>query len=137
MFFLSHKRFRSSFILLLSMVVSASVAICPCPPDFTADHHHAQAKNEGHCHEAESNHEHNDTKHETSGHACLCDGGPINGYLAQGEKAPVKTDFLVAVLAQFQSGFAVVQPSFKPLGSTHSPPLISQPLYITHLTLLI
>lgn len=140
MFSSPYKRSHSVLTFLLSLVIAVSVAICPCPPDSSSGHHqHAQSAKEKHpCHQ-ESSHEQDEAPHKASneGHACLCDGDSPNGYLTQAEKAPLKTDFLVAVLSQFQIGFAVAQPTFQPLRSTHSPPLTKQPLYITHLTLLI
>lgn len=135
-FSIGPKRFRSFFTLLLSVMISASVAVCYCPPATTASHQHSAQKESSPCHEEKSHHDH-DGGHETSGHACLCDGGSINGYLNQAEKAPIKIDFLVAVLNQFQRGVLIEQPSFKLLQSTHSPPGESQRLYITHLILLI
>ena len=131
MFSLSYKRLRSIFTFCLSLMLCVAVAICHCPPQ--------TAKADHPCHET-ANHEHDGgDSHENSkgGHACLCDGGSITGYLVQAEKAPLKTDFLVAVLNPFQIGFEIAQSLFQSLRSTHSPPLPSQPLYITHLTLLI
>lgn len=140
MFSLTRKRFSSLFTLLLSILISASVAVCHCPPDFSPKHHkQAQtSQEEEHCHGENSHHQNSgDSKHEHSGHACLCSNDSAAGYLNQAEKAPLKTDFLVAVLNQFQRSFVIDQPSFELLRSTHSPPRGSQRLYITHLTLLI
>ncbi len=135
----SYKRSHSIFTFLLSLFISVSVAICPCSPDFSSlDHQHAQSEKKHPCHQ-ESNPEQDEAPHKNSnaGHACLCDGGSASGDLTQAEKTPPKTDFLVAILSQFQIRFAVAQPTYQPLRSTHSPPLAKQPLYITHLTLLI
>lgn len=140
MFSLTRKRFSSLFAFLLSILISASIAICHCPPGFSPKHHqHAQAnQGEGHCHGEKSHHQDSDdSKHGHSDRACLCSNDSTNGYLNQAEKAPVKTDFLAAVLNQFQRGFVIDRPSFKLFRSTHSPPRESQRLYITHLTLLI
>ena len=138
MSFLSKKKSRSALTFLLSLMVAVSIAVCHCPPDFSSENHqHAQAVQDKHCHAEKSQHQNDDAKHEHSGHACLCSNDSVNGYLNQAETAPLKTDFLVAVLNQFQRSSVIGQPAFELLRSTHSPPSISQPLYITHLTLLI
>ena len=132
------KRLRSFSILLLSFIISASVVICPCPVSSSSEHHRDVAqKEEAHSHEEKTNNSHDESKHQGSKHACLCDNGTVAGYLTQAEKTPLKTDFLVAVLNQFQVSFPFSHSSTQFFHLTHSPPQKNRPLYITQLTLLI
>ncbi|MBX7149554.1 hypothetical protein K1X76_10790 [bacterium] len=132
MFNLASKKFRLFFTLLLSTSVSASLALCHCPTTSVSNHHQSTS-----CHENQSGHHHEENEHQSQGHACLCDDGPISGYLTEAEKAPVKADFLFAVLVSSSETALISQPNFKQVRLTHSPPGEIRPLYITQSSLLI
>lgn len=137
--FTSKKNFRTCFSTFLCLAISIGIAVCHCPLNFSSEHNHhpIKADNKDPYHEESPDHQHGGTNHENPGHTCLCHGDSISGYLTQGEKVSVKTDFLVASLDQLQNGFLIDESAFKSFRLTHSPPHKNQLVYITNLTFLI